>query len=169
MESDDSPPEVLESSNSPPVATPTTTPFKRQPLFSKASKTRKTKRSRKSLSKLAPQAQHVVSSVSNNQNFQPCASVLRSRYRGSRFAAFHASALSKYPKFPSALKSTSKRVHIPARVNNHPVSEITIDTAADVPCISATFLKTHPTLKNAKFLPVPPGAIRLNSADGSPP
>jgi len=47
------------------------------------------------------------------------------------------------------------------------VSDLTIDTAADVPCISASFIKSHPTLQHLPLKPVPPGAIQLNSADGS--
>ena len=75
--------------------------------------------------------------------------------------------MSKYPQHPNALNSSSKRVRIPARVNNHPVSDLTIDTAADVPCISASFIKSHPILQHLPLKPVPAGAIQLNSADGS--
>jgi len=75
--------------------------------------------------------------------------------------------MSKYPQHPNALNSSSKRVRIPARVSNHPVSDLTIDTAADVPCISASFIKSHPILQHLPLKPVPAGAIQLNSADGS--
>ena len=47
------------------------------------------------------------------------------------------------------------------------MSDLTIDTAADVPCISASFIKSHPKLQHLPLKPVPPGAIQLNSADGS--
>ena len=67
----------------------------------------------------------------------------------------------------TSLNSSSKRVRIPARVSNHPVSDLTIDTAADVPCISASFIQSHPSLRKLPLKPVPPGAIQLNSADGS--
>ena len=75
--------------------------------------------------------------------------------------------MSKYPQPPNALNSSSKRVRIAARVSNHPVSDLTIDTAADVPCMSASFIKSHPILQHLPLKPVPAGAIQLNSADGS--
>ena len=75
--------------------------------------------------------------------------------------------MSKYLQHPNALNSSSKRVRIRARVSHHPVSDLTIDTAADVPCISASFIKSHPILQHLPLKPVPAGAIQLNSADGS--
>lgn len=84
------------------------------------------------------------------------------------FEAFHASALCGYPRYPTALNSTSKRVRVHARVNNIPAPDVTIDTASDVPCISIQYVQNHPTLKTTEMFGVPQGAINLSSADGSP-
>ena len=76
--------------------------------------------------------------------------------------------MSGYPRYPTALNSTSKRVPANARVNDYPAHNVTIDTATDVPCISVHFVQTHPTVKDSQIFAVPPGAINLSSADGSP-
>ena len=140
--------------------------MKSQPS-SKPGKTKKRRRVRTSGSRLAPQAEYVLTNVPSNHNTKKCASVSRASSCGPKYAAFHASAMSKYPQHLNALNSSSKRVRIPARVSNHPVSDLTIDTAADVPCISASFIKSHPILQHLPLKPVPAGAIQLNSADGS--
>ena len=44
----------------------------------------------------------------------------------TRFNAFHASTVSGYNRCPTALNSTSKRVLVNARVNNHPAHNVTI-------------------------------------------
>lgn len=75
------------------------------------------------------------------------------------FKSFNASAPSGYPRFPAALNSTSKRVRVNARINSHPASNVTIDTAADVSCISVEFMPTFPNLKDTE--------MNLSSADGS--
>ena len=86
-----------------------------------------------------------------------------------RFQAFNASEPSGYPRFPTALNPTSKRVRVNARrINNHPAHHVTIDTAADAPCVSVKSMQTHLTLKYTEILTVPSGAINLSSADGSP-
>ena len=87
--------------------------------------------------------------------------------RETHFDAFHASAMSGYPTYPTALNSTSKRVRINARVNDCPAHNVTIDTATDVPCISVHFVQTHPTMKDTQNFAVPPQAINLSGADGS--
>ena len=84
------------------------------------------------------------------------------------FDAFHSSAMSWNPRYSTALNFTSKRVQVNARVNDYPAHNVTIDTATDVPCISVRFVQTHPTMKDTQFVSVPPGAINLSSADGSP-
>ena len=76
--------------------------------------------------------------------------------------------MSGYPRYPTALNSTSKRVRVNARVNDYPEHNVTIDTATDVTCISVHFVQTHSTMKDTQFFSVPPGAINLSSADGSP-
>ena len=86
----------------------------------------------------------------------------------TEFQAFQMSALAGYPRGPAVLQTTSRRVRVPASINNLEVDEITIDTACDIPCISQRFMRQHQTLKNTVILPVPPGAINLRSADGSP-
>ena len=76
--------------------------------------------------------------------------------------------MSGYPRYPTALNFTSKRVRVNARILDYPAHNVTIDTATDVPCISVNFVQTHPTMKDSQFFAVPPGAINLSSADGSP-
>ena len=88
--------------------------------------------------------------------------------RGTHFDAFHASAMSGYPRYPTALNSTSKRARVNASVNDHPAHNVTIDTATDVPCICVHFVQTHPTMKDTQICAVTPGAINLSSADGPP-
>ena len=50
-----------------------------------------------------------------------------------RSMAFHAFSLREYRKHPAALSTTSLRVRVPARVIDHPVLDISIGTASDVP------------------------------------
>ena len=71
-------------------------------------------------------------------------------HREQRFASFNASSLRGYPKHPTALNATFKRVRIPARVNDRPVLKLTIDTACDIPCIATDSLCQYPTLKTHK-------------------
>lgn len=61
----------------------------------------------------------------------------------------------------------SKRARIPAIINGEKVLNVTIDSASDVPCISAEFLESNPTLQQHTVHPIPPGAINSRSADGS--
>ena len=65
------------------------------------------------------------------------------------------------------MNATSKRVRVHARVNDHPVFDITIDTASYVSCVAELFVRQHPTLKGTEMLAVPPNAINLRGADGS--
>ncbi|CAN0340249.1 unnamed protein product, partial [Pylaiella littoralis] len=106
----------------------------------KQSSSRTAKRIRKSSClTVAPQAQHVVSRM-NVSNQDDDLNVSESNLTAPQYAVFQASALSRYPRYPTAINTLSKRVHIPARVHDCPVSDVTVDTAADVPCISAKFL-----------------------------
>ena len=118
---------------------------------------------------MVPQALY-VSAASRKLNEKINLQVLLScnANRETHFDAFHASAMSGYPRYPTALNSTSKRVRVNARVNDYPANNVTIDTATDVPCISVHFVQTHLTMKDTQILGVPPGAINLSSADGSP-
>ena len=84
-----------------------------------------------------------------------------------RFVSFNASSLSEYPKHPTARNAISKRVRVPAGVIDQPVSDITVDTAIDVPCVAEWFVRQHPTKKNTEMLAVPRNAINLRSAGGS--
>ena len=68
--------------------------------------------------------------------------------RGTNFDAVHASAMSGYPRYPTALNSTSKRVRVNARVYDYPAHNVTVDAETDVPCISVHFVQTHPTIKD---------------------
>ena len=107
---------------------------------------------------VVPQALH-VSAVNRNFNEKKNHHQGFLSYDANReghFDAFHASAMSGYPKYPTALNSSSKRVRVNARVNNHPAHNVTIDTAAtDVPCISVNFVQTHPTKKDTEILQCP--------------
>ena len=112
------------------------------------------------------QALH-VSDVYRNLNEKDHHQVFSSCDAGQEqhFDAFHASAISGCPEYSKVLNS-SKLVRVKARVNNHLAHSVTIDTAADEPCISATFAQTHPTIKYSEILRVPAGAINISSADG---
>ena len=48
------------------------------------------------------------------------------------------------------------------------MSEITVDTAADVSVVSHAWLMYHPTLHSVTIQPVPPTAVALRAANGSP-
>lgn len=115
---------------------------------------------------LAPQALH-VGAIAGNFRSKHRSRALIADYSNEEFSAFHSSALAGYPTNPSVLNTSSRRVRVPARINNHPVDQITIDTACDIPCLSHEFMRRHATLKHTEILPVPPGAINLRSADGS--
>ena len=82
--------------------------------------------------------------------------------RKPRSNTFHASAMSGYPRYPTALNSTSKRVRVNARVSNHPTDIVTIGTATDV-CQHRTDTSHN---ENTEKIVVPPGVIN-SSADGS--
>ena len=118
---------------------------------------------------LVPQALY-ASAASRNLNEKIKHEVLLScnANRETHFDAFDASAMSGYPRYPTALNSTSNRVRVNARFNDYPAHIVTINTATDVPCISVHFVQTHPTMKDSQIFAVPPGAINLSSADGSP-
>ena len=66
-------------------------------------------------------------------------------------------------RFPSA------RVRIPGVLEEDNIEhQLTIDSATDIPCISKTFIDKHEKLRQKCIFPIPPGAISLRSADGSP-
>ena len=46
--------------------------------------------------------------------------------------------------------------------------QLTIDSAKDIPCIAKTFIDDHEKLLHKRIFPLPPGAISLHSADGTP-
>ena len=77
------------------------------------------------------------------------------------FRSYFASTLSRFPNKPRMLDATSRRVHILGKVNGVPVSGLTIDTAADIPCISQTFISKSPSPKSATVHPIPPNLINL--------
>ena len=63
----------------------------------------------------------------------------------------------------------SRRVRIPGFLEGDNIEhQLTIDSATDIPCISKTFIDKHEKLRHKRIFPVPPGAISLHSADGSP-
>ena len=63
----------------------------------------------------------------------------------------------------------STRVRIPGVLEEDNIEhQVTIDSATDIPCISKTFIDKHEKLRQKCIFPIPPGAISLRSADGSP-
>ena len=63
----------------------------------------------------------------------------------------------------------STRARIPGVLEGDNIEhQLTIDSATDIPCISETFIDNHEKLRQKRIFPVPPGAISLRSADGSP-
>ena len=63
----------------------------------------------------------------------------------------------------------STRVRIPGVLEEDNIEhQLTIDSATDIPCISKTFIDKHEKLRQKCIFPIPPGAISLRSADGSP-
>ena len=63
----------------------------------------------------------------------------------------------------------STRVRIPGVLEEDNIEhQLTIDSATDIPCMSKTFIDKHEKLRQKRIFPVPPGAISLRSADGSP-
>ena len=63
----------------------------------------------------------------------------------------------------------SRRVRIPGVLEEDNIEhQLTIDSATDIPRISKTFIDKHEKLRQKHIFPVPPGAILLCSADGSP-
>ena len=63
---------------------------------------------------------------------------------------------------------SSPRVQISGSVDNYPVSAITVDTAADISVVSKAWLMPHPTMRSVTSQPVPPSAVALLAANGSP-
>ena len=53
-------------------------------------------------------------------------------------------------------------------VEDYPVPAITADTATDVSVVSHAWLKSHPTLHSVSTQPVPPTALNVRAANGSP-
>ena len=53
-------------------------------------------------------------------------------------------------------------------VEDYPVPAITVDTATDVSVVSQAWLMSHPTLRFVTIQPVPPTAVALRAANGSP-
>ena len=67
------------------------------------------------------------------------------------------------PRFPST------RVRITGTLGGDKVEhQLTIDSTTDIPCITKTFIRNHAKLRHNRVFPIPPGAISLRSADGTP-
>ena len=63
----------------------------------------------------------------------------------------------------------STRVHIPGTLGGDNVEhQLTIDSATDIPCIAQIFIRNHAKLLYNRVIPLPPGAMSLCSADGTP-
>ena len=70
---------------------------------------------------------------------------------------------------PYSTRFPSTRVRIPGVLEEDNIEhQLTIDSATDIPCISKTFIDRHEKLRQKCIFPIPPGAISLRSADGSP-
>ena len=68
-----------------------------------------------------------------------------------------------------SIRFPSTRVRIPGVLEKDNIeNQLTIDSATDIPCISKTFIDKHEKLRQKRIFSVPPGAISLRSADGSP-
>ena len=66
---------------------------------------------------------------------------------------------------------SSRRVQISGSVEDYPVPAVTVDTATDVSVVSHAWLMSHPTLRSVNIQPVPPvppTAVALRAANGSP-
>ncbi len=63
---------------------------------------------------------------------------------------------------------SSRRVRIDGSVDTVPVHNITVDTATDVSVVSHAWLNSHPVLQTIPLKPVPPAAVSLHGANGSP-
>lgn len=126
------------------------------------------KRTRRSFAQsLAPRGLH-VSTVSFNGKTKHRSQPLSDADNHSKYSTFHDCSLARYPAHPRALEFASKRVCVAAWIDDVPVEDTSIDTASDVPYISARFVRKHPTLSRNEVLPVPPGAVNCRSSDGLP-
>ena len=61
---------------------------------------------------------------------------------------------------------SSRRFQISGSVDDCPVSEIILNTAADVSVVSRARFMSHPTLRAITIQPVPPAAVALRAANG---
>jgi len=80
---------------------------------------------------------------------------------------WHSSMLA-HRSHPFSLSFSSRRVQISGSVDNYPVPAITVDTATDISVVSQAWLMSHPTLRSVTIQPVPPTAVALRAANGSP-
>ena len=63
----------------------------------------------------------------------------------------------------------STRVRIPAALGgDNQEHQFTIDFATDMPYMAQTFFRNHAKLRYNRVFLIPPGAISLRSADGTP-
>ena len=67
-----------------------------------------------------------------------------------------------------SLSFSSRRVRVCGSVDDVPVKNITVDTATDVPVVSLTWLRSHPTLSSIPLKSVPRSAVALRAANGEP-
>ena len=63
---------------------------------------------------------------------------------------------------------SSRIVKTSGSVEDYPVPAITVDAATDVAVVSHAWLMSHPTLRSVTIQPVPPIAVTLRAANGSP-
>ena len=81
--------------------------------------------------------------------------------------AWHSSMLA-CKSHPFSLFFSPRRVQTSGSVENYPVPAITVDTDTNVSVVSHVWLMSHPTLRYVTIQPVPPTAVALRAANGSP-
>ena len=92
----------------------------------------------------------------------------------TKYNAFLCSSLMYYQSVvldvsSCATRFPSTRVRIPATLGrDNEEYQVIIDSATDIPCIAQKLICNHAKLRYSRVLPIPPGALLLRSADGSP-
>ena len=97
----------------------------------------------------------------------PCLESHGEKDKNNEDEVWYSSALAHKPKSVSLFFS-SRRVRVAGLVDDCHVDNVTIDTATDVSVVSMEWVRSHPTLRNVPLKPVPPAAVALNAANGSP-
>ena len=117
---------------------------------------------------LTPQRSFAAGARSNNH---------RSQHVGSeetKYDDFFQSSFRHYQSAVLGVSSCSTRflsikVRIPGVLEGDNVEhQLTIDSATDIPCVAKSFIDNHEKLRNKRIVSIPPSAISLHVADGTP-